>query len=96
MRKAVFIIAYGNQLQPGETFFIKEKGFFYGWASLMALIASQNLVAYSVNMADNVMLGSYSQSALSGAAIVNQIFFVVQKICVASSVVHIAITCYNF
>lgn len=44
----------------------------------MALIASQNLVAYSVNMADNVMLGSYSQSALSGAAIVNQIFFVVQ------------------
>lgn len=78
MRKAVFIIAYGNQLQPGETFFIKEKGFFYGWASLMALIASQNLVAYSVNMADNVMLGSYSQSALSGAAIVNQIFFVVQ------------------
>ena len=68
LRKKVFIIVPKTGRQPGETFFIKEKGFFYSWASLMALIASQNLVAYSVNMADNVMLGSYSQSALCRSA----------------------------
>ena len=30
------------------------------------MVALQNLVAYSVNMIDNVMMGSYSQTALSG------------------------------
>ncbi len=43
----------------------------------------QNLLAYSVNMADNIMLGSYGQNALSGAATVNQIFFVVQQLSLA-------------
>ena len=43
------------------------------------MVALQNLVAYSVNMIDNVMMGSYSQAALSGAATVNQIFFLVQQ-----------------
>lgn len=45
----------------------------------MAIVALQNIVAYSVNMADNIMLGRYSQTALSGAATVNQIFFLVQQ-----------------
>lgn len=47
---------------------------------MLIVVALQNLVAYSVNMADNIMLGSYSQNALSGAATVNQIFFMVQQI----------------
>lgn len=47
---------------------------------MMIIVALQNLVAYSVNMADNMMLGSYDQNALSGAATVNQIFFMVQQI----------------
>ena len=46
---------------------------------MLVTIALQNLIAYSVNMADNVMLGSYSQNALSAAATVNQIFFLVQQ-----------------
>ena len=46
---------------------------------LLAAITLQNLIAYSVNMLDNIMLGSYSQNALSGAATVNQIFFMVQQ-----------------
>ncbi len=45
---------------------------------MMCVVALQNLVAYSVNMADNVMLGSFSQAALSGAATVNQVFFMIQ------------------
>lgn len=65
-------------LEPKETFFVREKSFYKQWLSLMLFLALQNMIAYSVNMADNVMLGSYSQSVLSGAAIVNQLFFVVQ------------------
>lgn len=49
----------------------------------MLVVALQNLVAYSVNMLDNMMLGSYSQNALSGAATVNQIFFLVQQLALA-------------
>ena len=49
----------------------------------MLTIALQNIVAYSVNMADNLMLGTYGQDALSGAAIVNQIFFMVQQFAIS-------------
>ena len=38
---------------------------------------------YSVNMLDNMMLGSYDQNALSGAATVNQISFVVNQLAIA-------------
>ena len=50
---------------------------------MMLVLTLQNLVAYSVNMADNLMLGSYSQNALSGAATVNQVFFMVQQFALA-------------
>ena len=63
-----------------ESFFTKDKTFYRTLFPLLLTIALQNLVAYSVNMADNMMLGSYSQTALSGAATVNQLFFVVQQL----------------
>lgn len=63
-----------------ESFFTKDKTFYRTLFPILVTIALQNLVAYSVNMADNIMLGSYSQTALSGAATVNQIFFVVQQL----------------
>ena len=63
-----------------ESFFTKDPAFYRTLFPLLITVALQNIVAYSVNMADNIMLGSYSQSALSGAATVNQIFFMVQQI----------------
>lgn len=62
-----------------ESFFTKDPQFYKTFFRMMIIVALQNLVAYSVNMADNIMLGSYSQNALSGAATVNQIFFMVQQ-----------------
>ena len=62
-----------------EPFFTQEKSFYRQLFSIFSMVALQNLVAYSVNMIDNVMMGSYSQAALSGAATVNQIFFLVQQ-----------------
>ena len=66
-----------------EPFFTKDKTFYKTFFGMMVVVALQNLVAYSVNMADNIMLGSYDQNVLSGAATVNQIFFMVQQFALA-------------
>lgn len=58
----------------------KDKDFYKTLAHLMVVVVLQNVVAYSVNMADNLMLGAYSQASLSGAATVNMIQFVFQSI----------------
>ena len=68
-----------SQSATGETFFTRERSFYRQLFSIFTMVALQNLVAYSVNMIDNVMMGSYSQTSLSGAATVNQIFFLVQQ-----------------
>ena len=41
-----------------DSFFTKDKQFYKTLFSLFIVIALQNLVAYSVNMLDNIMLGS--------------------------------------
>lgn len=66
-----------------EPFFTQDRSFYRMLFSMLVMVALQNLVAYSVNMIDNVMLGKYSQTALSGAATVNQIFFMVQQVSIA-------------
>ncbi len=43
----------------------------------------QNIVTLSVNLADNIMLGAYSETALAGVAAVNQIQFVYQQLIMA-------------
>lgn len=63
--------------------FTKDKNFYKTLVRLMTVVVLQNLVSYSVNMADNLMLGIYSQSALSGAATVNQIQFLLQQMTLA-------------
>ena len=71
-------------MEPAKkSFFTKDKTFYRTLFPLLITVALQNLVAYSVNMADNIMLGSYSQAALSGAATVNQIFFLVQQFAIS-------------
>lgn len=50
------------------TFFTRDKNFYKTFFRLMLVVALQNLVAYSVNMLDNIMLGSYSLYVHAGAA----------------------------
>lgn len=59
--------------------FVKEKSFYRNFFPLLLVIASQALIALAVNLADNIMLGAYSELALSGAALVNQIQFMLQQ-----------------
>ena len=65
------------------SFFTKDKAFYRSLFGMLAFVALQNIIAYSVNMADNIMLGSYSQAALSGAATVNQVFFIIQQFAIS-------------
>ena len=58
--------------------FLRDRAFYRSLLMLTLSIALQNLLAYSVNLADNMMLGAYSQTALSGSALCNQIQFLLQ------------------
>lgn len=60
--------------------FVKEKPFYRWFFSLTLMIAFQNLIVFSVNLADNIMLGAYHETSLSGVALVNQIQFLLQMI----------------
>lgn len=59
---------------------VKDKNFYRGFFSMTMTIALQNLIVYGVNLADNIMLGAYSETALSGVAIANQVQFLLQMI----------------
>ena len=58
--------------------FVKDRQFYKSYFSMTAVIALQNLITYAVNLADNIMIGGYSQDALSGVSMVNQIQFLLQ------------------
>ena len=46
-----------------ESFFTHDKTFYTSLFPMLVIVALQNVIAYSVNMADNIMLGAYSQEA---------------------------------
>lgn len=57
--------------------------FYRSFFSLFTVLALQNVVTLGVNLADNIMLGRYSEAALSGVTAVNQIQFVYQQLLLA-------------
>lgn len=59
---------------------IREKQFYRTFFGLVAALALQNLLAYSVNMMDTIMLGRYSQDAMSGVSLCNQMQFILQML----------------
>lgn len=56
----------------------KEKKFYQTAARLTGFIALQNVIVCLVGLVDNVMIGAYSQDALSGIALANQVQFLLQ------------------
>lgn len=57
----------------------------FSFVSLAVVLVLQNVVTLSVNLADNLMLGGYAETALSGAAAVNQVQFIFQQLMMALS-----------
>ena len=60
--------------------FTKDRNFYRSFAVLCLTLMLEQAVILSVNLADNMMLGAYSEEALSGVAAVNQIQFVYQQL----------------
>lgn len=60
--------------------FVRETYLYKRFFALTGSIALQNLIVFSVNLADNIMLGSFQESSLSGVALVNQIQFLLQML----------------
>ena len=54
---------------------LREKQFYKTFSVLALSLALHNLLSYSVNMMDMVMLGRYSQNAMSGVSLCNQVQF---------------------
>ncbi len=50
----------------------------------MLMLVLQNVIVLSVNLADNIMIGTYSETALSGVAAVNQVQFIFQQLIMAA------------
>ena len=61
-------------------FFSRDRRLYRTFFPLLLVISLQQLAALTVNLADNIMLGRYTELALSGATLVNQIQFVLQSV----------------
>ena len=61
---------------------VKDKQFYKTFVTLTAMIAVQNLLAFGVNLADNIMLGRYSETSIAAASLVNQIQYLLQMVSV--------------
>lgn len=60
--------------------FVRDRGFYRTFFSLTGMIALQNIITFSVNLADNLMLGAYHETAFAGVALVNQIQYLLQML----------------
>ena len=58
----------------------RDKNFYKTLLTLTLTIALQNVVVNGVGLADNIMLGGYSEDALSGVSLANQIQFLLQMV----------------
>ena len=59
---------------------VHDRQFYKTFIRLCTALMLEQAVVLSVNLADNIMLGTYSEAALSGVAAVNQIQFVYQQL----------------
>ena len=54
---------------------VADSGFYKAFFAMTLTLALQNLIVFGVNLADSVMMGAYSETALSGVGICNNIQF---------------------
>ncbi|MEG0018608.1 MAG: MATE family efflux transporter, partial [Hydrogenoanaerobacterium sp.] len=70
----------------------QNKKFYNDIFTIAMPIALQNIISYSVNLMDTVMLGTLGEVALSAASLANQMFFIFNVVCfgVASGAIVLA------
>lgn len=62
---------------------VRDRKFYRDFFAMWIVLVLQNVITLSVNLADNMMLGGYSETALAGVAAVNQIQFVYQQLLIS-------------
>lgn len=65
--------------------FVKEKSFYKSFFSMALTISLGNIIVYAVNLADNIMIGGYSELSLSAVAVVNQIQYMLQMVAIGAA-----------
>lgn len=80
MRKKEYTVLPPDREKKVLGIFVKDASFYRTFFPLLFVIVLQQLAALAVNLADNIMLGRYSELALSGASLVNQLQFTLQQI----------------
>ena len=68
------------ELSRGDTFFTRDREMYKTYFSLLIIITLQGVITLAVNLVDNIMLGNFSETALSGASMANQIHFLMQMV----------------
>lgn len=58
----------------------KDPDFYKQFFSVWSMLVLYNMITLGVNLADNIMIGAYSEDALSGVTSVNQIQFLFQQL----------------
>ena len=80
MRKKEYTVLPPDREKKVLGIFVKDASFYRTFFPLLFVIVLQQLAALAVNLADNIMLGRYSELALSGESLVNQLQFTLQQI----------------
>ena len=80
MSKRAYTVLPPDREEKVLGIFVKDVSFYRTFFPLLFVIVLQQLAALAVNLADNIMLGRYSELALSGASLVNQLQFTLQQI----------------
>ena len=80
MSKRAYTVLPPDREEKVLGIFVRDVSFYRTFFPLLLVIVLQQLAARAVNLADNIMLGRYSELALSGASLVNQLQFTLQQI----------------
>ena len=80
MSKRAYTVLPPDREEKVLGIFVRDASFYRTFFPLLLVIVLQQLAALAVNLADNIMLGRYSELALSGASLVNQLQFTLQQI----------------
>lgn len=70
----------------------RDKSFYKQFFSLYWVLVLHNVIILGVNLADNIMIGSYSQAALSGVGAINQIQFIFQQVVLSAGTSLVALS----
>ncbi|MEG1557576.1 MAG: MATE family efflux transporter [Oscillospiraceae bacterium] len=74
----------------------RDKSFYTDFFKHMTLIALSSIVTFGVSLADNVMLGMYSEAALSGVTLCNQYQFLLHQMILVGTAEGLAVICSQY